>query len=105
MRLTNLSTLKPLDTLKPLERVKATTQKREIIPSQIDLLLLSSNLLYKAKLILDGEIQTPKGISPLNYTNEALKLISIVDNYEKKYLSTKETNEIKKRFKLKDLYS
>ncbi len=100
MRLTNLSTLKELDTLKPLERGEIIK-----VPSQMELLLLSSNLLYKAKLILDGEIQRPKGISPLNYMNEALKLINILDDYEKKYLTTKETNEIKKQFKLKDLYS
>jgi len=100
MRLTNLSTLKQLDALKPLERGEIIK-----VPSQMELLLLSSNLLYKAKLILDREIQAPKGISPLNYMNEALKLINILDDYEKKHLTTKETNEIKKQFKLSDLYS
>ena len=99
MRLAKLSTLNELKELSPLIKYKLVD-----IPSQIELLLLSSNLLYKSKMILDSELTTPKDLTALNYTYEAMKLINAIDNYETHYLTNKEMKEIKMKYKLNDLY-
>ncbi len=96
MRLTNLLILQELKELKKYKTVE--------IPSQMALLLLSSNLLYKSKMIMDREMTAPKDLTALNYTYEAINLMDAVDKYETHYLTNKEITEIKKKYKLKDLY-
>ena len=99
MRLTKISTLKELKELSPLIKYKLIDT-----PSQMELLLLSSNLLYKSKMILDRELTAPKDLTALNYTYEAIKLLNAVDRYETNYLTNEEVKEIKKKYKLNDLY-
>jgi hypothetical protein len=96
MRLTKLSILQELKELKKYKTVE--------IPSQMELLLLSSNLLYKSKMIMDREMTAPKDLTALNYTYEAINLMDAVDKYETHYLTNKEIKEIKKKYKLNDLY-
>lgn len=102
MRLSNLSKLsdlKSIEIIKPLVKYKAVD-----IPSQIELILLSTNLLYKSKMIMDREMTAPKKITPIDYTYEAIKILNIVDRYETHYLTKKEFTLIRKKYKLNDLY-
>ena len=98
------NTLNPLSTLPSLKPL--FTQKIEIlnIPSEIDLLLLSTNLLYKSKLLLDKEIQETSIITAKNCTYQAMKLLHILDDYQNRYLTHKEFKAIKKLYKLNSLY-
>ena len=104
MKLSNLSTLQELKELNPLVKYGIVKYTKSDIPSNLDLLLLSSNLLYKGKMILDREMKAPKDLTALNYTYEAIKLLNAVDKYETNYLTNKEVKEIRKKYKLNDLY-
>lgn len=104
MRLSNLSTLQELKELNPLVKYGIVKYTKSDIPSNLDLILLATNLLYKGKKILDGELKAPKKITAMDYTYEAIKLHNIVDRYETHYLTKKEFTAIRKKFKLNDLY-
>ena len=93
--------LKPLNDLKPLTLYKVTVLN---IPSQIDLILLSSNLLYTAHKILQNEIKENKNKSVEDYHLQAVKLMEITEDYKNKHIYHKEANQIKKEFRLKKLY-
>jgi len=107
MNLNSLQSIRPLATvgtvpsLQPLLKSKVTIVN---IPSTPALLLLSSNLLYKAKLLLDGAIRPTDKITADTCTKEAIKLIKIVDNYQDKHLTHKEVKQIRRDFKLNNLY-
>ena len=93
--------LKPLNDLKPLSLYKVTVMN---IPNVPELLLLSANLLYTANKILHNEIKENKNKSVEAYQKKALQLMKITEDYQNRYLSHKEVNEIKKEFRLKKLY-
>jgi len=107
MNLNSLQSLRPLTdvgavpTLPPLQK---TTYKILNIPSQTELLLLSTNLLYKSKLLLDGAITPTNNINADRCTYEAIKLMKIFDNYQDQHLTHKEVKQIRKDFKLNNLY-
>lgn len=91
-----------LGTLIPL-----TTTKIQVlnIPSEIELLLLSTNLNYQAKLILDGEAKGTGDITVTECIDESIRLMSIVDDYQNRYISYAELKEIRKKYKLNRLYT
>ncbi len=66
--------------------------------------MLSANLLYTANKILHNEIKENKNKSIEEYQQKALQLMKITEDYQNRYLSNKEVNEIKKEFRLKKLY-
>ena len=93
--------LTPLKELKPLTLYKIRVLN---IPSEIDLLLLSANILYTAHKILQNEIKANKNKSVEDYQLQAVKLMEATEDYQNRYLSHKEVNQIKKDFKLNRLY-
>ena len=93
--------LQPINDLKPLTLYKVTILN---IPNVPELLLLSANLLYTANKILHNEIKENKNKSVEAYQQKALQLMKITEDYQNRYLSNKEVNEIKKDFRLKKLY-
>ncbi len=93
--------LPPLNDLKPLTLYKVTILN---IPNVPELLLLSANLLYTANKILHNEIKENKNKSIEEYQQKALQLMKITEDYQNRYLSNKEANQIKKEFRLKKLY-
>lgn len=66
--------------------------------------MLSANLLYTANKILHNEIKENKNKSIEEYQQKALQLMKITEDYQNRYLSNKEANQIKKEFRLKKLY-
>ncbi|MGB3750257.1 MAG: hypothetical protein WA945_01680 [Arcobacteraceae bacterium] len=103
----SLQSIRPLTdigavpTVPPLQK---TTYKILNIPSTPELLLLSSNLLYKSKLLLDGTITQTQKITADKCTYEAIKIMKVVDNYRDQHLTHKEVKQIRKDFKLNNLY-
>lgn len=97
----NYPKLGELGTLTPL-----TTTKIQIlnIPSEMELLLLSTNLNYQAKLILDGEAKGTKKITAGECIKESIRLMAIIDDYQNRYISYAELKEIRKKYKLNRLY-
>lgn len=96
----SLTTLEPLRGLKPL-----TTCQTKIlnIPNSIELLLLSSNLLYVANRMIKKEINgSNQDID--RYTVQAIEIMKSADDYENRYISNKEFRKIRKDFKLNKLY-
>jgi hypothetical protein len=104
MRLNKLQTLRDIPTVAGLPLLQKTTYKRINIPSTPELILLSTNLLYKAKLLLDGTITPTQKITADKCTYEAIKLMKVIDNYRDKHLTHKEVKQIRKDFKLNNLY-
>lgn len=96
--LTILSDLKPLRELQPLTTTKVSIQ---IAPSEIELISLGASLIYKSYLLNNGTLQESKDITALGCSNEAMKVIKILDDYENRYIDFKQFNEIKKKFRLK----
>ncbi len=96
--LTNIGTLQPLCGYMPLTTTRVSIMK---IPSVPTLLLLSANLLYKARLIIDGEIKPKRGKSLHDYSYQAIELMKICDDYENKYITQKQFNQIRREFSIK----
>lgn len=96
--LTKLEQLEPLSGYKPITTNKVSVMKT---PSQMELISLSSNLLYKSKLILDNEIKPKNGKDAMSYTYQAINIMKIFDDYENKFITKKEFNRIKKEFGIK----
>lgn len=104
----NFTTLKSMETLKPLKRLKPLTVVKSNstnIPNEIELLLLSTNLLYQTKRMLDNEYK-PRGthLTIEQYTAKATELTKRALNYKKGYIEKSEFKQIKKDFKLGSLY-
>ena len=96
----SLTILEPLGALKPLT---PCTTKVLNIPSSMELLLLSANLLYVANRIIKKEINgSNQDIE--KYTAQAIEMMKIADDYENRYISNKEFLQIRKDFKLNKLY-
>lgn len=105
MKLNNLQSLKPLATVVSLPTLKPLIEEKISIinmPSQIELILLATNLLYQSHLILEGK--TKSTINAREYTNQAIKINEILNDYENKYLTNAELKKIRKDFKLNSLY-
>ena len=73
-------------------------------PSNIDLITLSTNLTYKAHLILNNGAKCKKGLCVESYILKAMKLQKILDDYENSFINMREFNKIKKEFGLNGLY-
>lgn len=107
MKFNSLQSLRDVPTigavpgLKPLNK---TTFRIVNIPSTPELILLSTNLLYKAKLLLDGVITPTQKITADKCTYEALRLLKVIDNYQDEHLTHKEVKKIRVDFKLNSLY-
>ena len=99
--LTILDDLKPLRGYKPLTTMKVSTLN---IPSEMELLLLSSNLLYQSKMILDGTSKRTGNLSAQSCTYKAIQMMKIIKDYQYKHIDYKELKSIKKEFKLNSLY-
>lgn len=97
----NLTILKPLQSIKPLSSKKVSILN---IPSKAELFLLSTNLLYQAKRILDKEIKCKKGLSVDMYTYKAIEIMKITNEYQTKYIDNKEFKVIKNMFGINGLY-
>jgi len=93
--MTSLEDMKPLRGYKPLTIIKASILK---IPSTPELLLLSANLNYQAKRIIDSEINCKRGLCVDSYMYKAIDIMKIIDDYENKHISYKEMRAIKKKF-------
>ena len=107
MKLQPIQNITKIETLKPLRDYKAlTTIKVSLpnIPSEIELHLLTANLLYQAKLILDGEAKRIGSLSAISCTHKAIEILKITDDYCNKYIDYKELKQIKKDFRLNGLY-
>lgn len=107
MRLEPIQNLSTLEDLKPLRGYKPLTIRRVSImnfPSEIELILLSTNLLYKSSQILKGNMNCKRGLKVDDYTFKAITMIKILDNYQNKYIDNKEFKSIKKEFGLNNLY-
>jgi|GEM_PF-1837178 len=100
-RITKIDVLKPLRGYKPLTTIKVSILN---IPSQSELFLLSANLLYQARLIIDKEIESANGLSVDHYIYKAIDIMKITDDYQNKFIDYKELKQIKKDFKLNGLY-
>ena len=103
MKLQPIQNITKIDTLKPLRGHKALTTLPNI-PSEIELHLLTANLLYQAKLILDGEAKRVGSLSAMSCTYKAIEILKITDDYCNKYIDYKELKQIKKDFRLNGLY-
>ncbi len=99
--LTILDDLKPLRGYKPLTTIKVSTLN---IPSEMELILLSSNLLYQSKMIMDGTSKRTGNLSAQSCTYKAIEIMKILDDYENKHIDNKEFRDIKKQFGLSGLY-
>ncbi|WP_164707234.1 hypothetical protein [Arcobacter peruensis] len=102
----NLQSLKPLATVSSIPTLKPLIERKVSIlniPSQIELILLSTNLLYQSHLILEGKARTTN-LNARDYINQAMKLNEILNDYENKYLTNAEVKKIRKDFKLNSLY-
>jgi len=99
--ITSLEDIKPLRGYKPLTIIKVSILN---IPSTPELLLLSANLNYQAKRILDSEINCKRGLCVDSYIYKAIDIMKIVDDYQNKYISYKEMRMIKKQFGINGLY-
>ena len=73
------------------------------IPDSLELILLSTNLLYVASRIMRKEIEGSYADID-RYTGQAIKIMKIEDDYENSYISKKEFMKIRKDFKLNKLY-
>lgn len=107
MKLQPIQNITKIDTLKPLKSYKAlTTIKVSLpnIPSEMELYLLTANLLYQSKLIIDGEAKRVGSLSAMSCTYKAIEILKITDDYCNKYIDYKEFKQIKKDFKLNSLY-
>ena len=107
MKLKVIQTFTTLEDLKPLRRYKPlTTIKVSIlnIPSEISLLLLSANLNYKAKQILDNQAKCKRGLCVDMYIYKAIEVMKITEDYANKYISNKDFKSIKSKFGLDSLY-
>ncbi len=98
--LTNLEELQPLPTLKPLTPIRIS---KEILPTQIELILLCSNLLYQSHLIINNKAKRIGTLTVDRCTNQATRLMRIFEDYPNKCISKKQFKEIKKTFKLNRL--
>jgi len=96
--LTTFNDLKPLRELQPINRIKVSIQ---VVPNESDLILLGANLLYKSHLLNNGTLQESKNITALGCSDEAMKVLKILDDYENSYIDFKEFNEINKKFRIK----
>jgi len=104
MKLKALQNLTIIDTLTPLKEMKSLHSTKlliQVAPSNIDLILLGTNLLYKSYLLSNGMLQKHNNITALQCTNEAIKIVEILRDYENKYIDFKEFKKIKKKFNLK----
>jgi hypothetical protein len=102
-----LNNIKYIEDIKPLRRYKPLTIRRVTIlniPHAPELMLLSANLLYQAKRILDSEINCKRGLCVDTYIYKAIDILKIVDDYQNKYISYKEMRMIKKQFGINGLY-
>lgn len=105
MKLNSLQSLTPLKDVGAVPSINLISKVTVLnIPSTPELLLLASNLLYKSKLLLDGVITETKEIRADKCTNEAIRIMQIVENYQDEHLTHKEVKEIRKDFKLNNLY-
>lgn len=91
-----------LGTLKP---INATKTQIPNIPSEMELLLLSSNLNYQAKLIMDGEAKGTGDLTVRECINESMRIMEIVEDYENRYITYAELKKIRKEYKLNRLYT
>jgi hypothetical protein len=99
--LTTLDNLKPLRRYKPLTNIKASILN---IPSEIELILLSVNLLYQSEMIMNGSSKCKKEKCINDYIYKAMSIHKILDDYQNKYLDNKEFKQIKKEFGINGLY-
>ncbi|MBL1243506.1 MAG: hypothetical protein COA39_003760 [Sulfurimonas sp.] len=98
--ITSLEDIKPLRGYKPLTTIKVSTLN---IPSTPELLLLSANLNYQAKRILDNEVKCKSGLCADSYIYQSIAVMRITEDYANKYISYKELREIKKQFGINTL--
>lgn len=107
MKLQPIQNLTKIDDLKPLRGYKALTTikvSRLNIPNEVELLLLSANLNYQARLILDGKAKRAGSLSAQSCIYKSYAIIKICDDYKNKFIDYKELKQIKKDFKLNSLY-
>ena len=98
--ITSLEDLKPLRGYKPLTTIKVSILN---IPSTSELLLLSANLNYQAKRILDNEVKCKSGLSFESYIYQSIAVMRITEDYVNKYISYKEMRAIKSQFGINGL--
>ena len=98
------------DDIKPLKQLKrltyTITHDRQSLkyPSTVELIALSTNLCYKAHLILSHEAKCKKGLCVEMYIKKAIELQKVLDDYENNFIDMREFNKIKKEFGLNRLY-
>ena len=94
----NLTTLEPM---KPLRIVKTTITT---IPSELELLLLSSNLVYQSKKIMEGTAKRIGDLTAQQCSYKAIEILNRINDYQNKYLDMDEFRSVRKKFKLNGLY-
>jgi len=103
----NYTTKDDMHSLKQIPRltyiITYDRQSRQY-PSTIDLITLSTNLTYKAHLILNNEAKCKKELSTKDYLYKAIELHKILDDYRSSFINMREFNQIKKKFGLNGLY-
>lgn len=104
MRYEYIKQIQPLEqirTLKPLKRAIYKRNRTLRQASQIDLIVVGTNLLFKGHLILEGQIQAKTNITADRCVNKAYEIIQVVNNYKYQEFSQRELRKIQRDFKLK----
>ena len=100
----NLERLKPLKQLPRLEYLLSTNKRACLkYPSNIELLTLSSNLTYKAHLILTKQSKIKKGKRIEDYIKQSIQLHELLNNFANNFIDMREYNRIVKEFGLNRL--
>ena len=89
-----LQALKQIDTLKDIKPIV-----KVIIPSVMELLYLSTNLVYQSHVLMKGE--SIGDLTAGECTSKALLLHQIIQSYDTRNLTLKEVERIRKDFKIK----
>ena len=96
--LTIKADIKPLKQLPRLTYTITHDKQSRQYPSSIDLITLSSNLTYKAHLILTNQARVKKDKRIEEYMKQSIELHRVLNDYENSYIDMREYNRIKKEF-------
>ena len=97
--LREIPALKQIDTLKDIKPIVKVD-----VPSVMDLIYLSTNLLYQSHVLMKGESMgdlTAGDLTAGECTSKALLLHQIIQSYDTRNLTLKEVERIRKDFKIK----
>ena len=97
MKLKALEEIDILQDIKPIVKV--------IIPSEIELIYLSTNLLYQSHLLMRGESVRTGNLTARECTNEAIGLMKIINSYDTRYFTLEEMQQVRRDYKLNGIYN